>query len=73
MTRLDLMLCNCTQAVFKAFIVTQTAHMEKSGGGIGNFNFLHAYFFKSGNEGLIFFCINFLSAEVFTFKNKGFS
>lgn len=66
MTRLDLMLCNCTQAVFKA-------HMEKSGGGIGNFNFLHAYFLKSGNEGLIFFCINFLSAEVFTFKNKGFS
>jgi len=73
MTRLDLKLRNCTLVVFKAFIVTQTAHMEKSSGEIGNFNFLHAYFFKSGNEGLIFFCINFLSADVYTFKNKGFS
>lgn len=38
MTRPDLKLRNSTLDVFKAFAVTQKAHMENSGEEIGNFN-----------------------------------
>lgn len=59
MTQLDLKLRNCTLDVFKAFIVTQTAHMgekkvvEKLATLISCRLKLVGDFLKSGNEGLI--------------------